>query len=439
MLNKIRGKILPLLLMIVIGISIILSAFILVNPSNYSNANNQNESNELRNENSSTKIHDLYAPTQVIQNWSNGQQYTLTSETSNVINDFFNEVKSESVERITTKNRLSDTSYFEFLKNPNQIMLNYESKIPFNLTDISVQKSQKNKTKKIEFNRIVVPLNNKNRYYLLNDDNKKVYELRVKSLDYEKMYGILNKNIKRQQVQINRLNNKPFVYYQKQTSMKVYAYLLKQQTQSFYASNVFGNSNDENLKKQQNRTIYSNQNQILTFNDNDIRYNDYRIDNPETTYESKLKSAYYGAINIGVPIDNSVFYGYDQKTDTVNFRNLVESYPIYSQKRIGTYTYHSSKDSRSYQFSDENFQVPIPSNKKNVNLPNTNKVLSEIAKVGINIRDVSDIKIGYQTKFNKNNNLLVSLVPTWFINYQNDWYNFDQLLSLNNGGDSSGF
>ncbi|MCF6515583.1 hypothetical protein GSH19_05375 [Lactobacillus sp. S2-2] len=439
MLKKIRGKILPLLLAIVIGISLVLSAFILINPSNYSNANNQNESTELRNENSDTKIHDLYAPTQVIQNWSNGQQYTLTSETSNVINDFFNEIKSNSIERITAKNSLDNNDYFEFLKNPNQIMLNYESKIPFNLTDISVNKTQKSKAKKVEFNRIIVPLNNKNRYYLLNDDNKKVYELRVKSLNYDRIYQILNKNIKRQQVQINRLNNKPFVYYQKPTSMKVYAYLLKQQTQSFYTSNVFGNSNDENVKRRQNRTIYSNQNQILTFNDNDIRYNDYRVDDKDSNYEQELKSAYYGAINIGVPIDNSVFYGYDKKNDTVNFRNLIESYPIFSQKRIGTYTYHSTKSSKNYQFSDENFQVPIPSNKNNVKLPNTNEVLSEIAKVGINIRDVSDIKIGYQTKFNKKNNLLVSLVPTWFINYQNNWYNYNQLLSLNNGGDSNGF
>ena len=83
-------------------------------------------------------------------------------------------------------------------------------------------------------------------------------------------------------------------------------------------------------------------------------------------------------------------------------------------------------------------QVPIPSETE-VELPSSLTVRSDLLSAGAETDQLQQIIVGYQWGDIKGASV-VDLTPTWYVKYENNWFNYQELMAkLTETGSLIGF
>ncbi|USS85940.1 two-component system activity regulator YycH [Fructilactobacillus cliffordii] len=428
MMEKLKRYFLPLSLTLAVLISVVLSVSLLTNPARFSSKTHQNRSVALHNDTNVRPLQDVYSPLRVIKTDDHQHQKMLTSPTTNIVGTLIKQLRRTEMNDLKRVSTNKKQRYFDVLNQPNSLTLNYNDSMSAPILG-QVLKQTDLFSKRQQFQRIVVPLDDKGKIYFLNDQNYQIYEAGIKNLNLKQLHRTITHEVVSNQVEIRSLNNKPFLYFPHEIKLKDYGYMLQEQSQSTYLSRIIGNSTDTTVKHHQGDTIYSSANQDLTFTSNDdVTYNNFRPQKTVKTEDDALRVAYKNAVQLGVPLGSSQFDTYQKQNKMVVYRSFIDGFPIFGDQQLGNYTYQFiNGTTERYQFSLRDFQIPVPTEEQQTTLPSSKELLTELIKDNVDTKKISNIQIGYQIVPNDEHKLLILLRPSWFVKYNNQWLNYQDL------------
>lgn len=426
---KIKYYILPSLLAIAVLISIWLSSSIWTNPAHYQRT--QGESNPTT-QVDTKPISSVYAPTQVLETKESGKQYMLTNESVNLITAIGQQMHGYKDAQFKQLHNGDKNAYMRVLRMHNSIMLNYPSEINLKIVSDFVN-SAFDKLPNVTINRIVIPFNDDNNIYVLGDKNYKIYRIHVKDTNTDGIESVINKNVRRLPASVKMLSGVPFINFNKGFKMPQYGYLINKTSQNYYVTRLLSDTQDISVKRHRNSTVYNDENsrQISFNNDGEVNYYDSHPGAISTNMTQFLSNSYKNISNImtSESLANIRYFDYSNKNSMVVYRNYVEGFPIFDQTSYGAVQMKLvDNTSLKYNFSLNNLQIPVPTGRPNVKLENTDQVINKLKARGYQINKIHDIELGYQWTNTKSSDILITLEPTWFVNYNGKFMNYNQML-----------
>ncbi|MFC6275174.1 YycH family regulatory protein [Levilactobacillus tangyuanensis] len=428
---KITKILLPLGLTVAVGVSVVLSAIIWTNPTQYER-NRQRSSNTPTNELNARPAKDVYLPTQVIYTADDGKQELLNNRKVNLTTEIRQALSKWQLGRVT-KVRVKDRAdYTQYLQQKNSLLLSYAAPININMfnTVFGTKLSRKN----VEFSRIVVSLNDQEHLYLLDDTGKDVYRVQVKKAHVAALKKILKENLLRVNVKMGWLNKSAMAYVSNNVTVQSYSYLVNQQSTDYFTTRLLnkGESTNVSAKKTKDSTIYSDgaSRQLAIYTKSGTAlYEDYSALQASLNFSQALSTSYKAVKSIGIPMENLRYYGYDNGKSTVTYRSFVEGFPIFNQSNYGAARIQMlSQGVRRYNFSLYSLQVPVPTDRKSVSLPSTQRVIDQLVAAGYSKKQMASLQLGYQWKASASSDKVVNLTPTWYVYYNGAWKTYTQLL-----------
>ncbi|MHA8110443.1 YycH family regulatory protein [Lactobacillaceae bacterium Melli_B4] len=429
-INRLGKYVLPLLLTVAVIMSVYLSASLWLNPSHYKNNNTSSSGTNIKTQLNNKPISEVYAPTQLMHNDNQGNQHLLVNQSINLIGEIKEDVQDYRNVKLDSDEAVSKESYLHMLQRPDAYILNYSSTVTMPIVNEFFNK-RFSKIPNYQVNRIVLPLDDNDHIYLLRDDGYRVYKLSVKKHDLSELSDFLNSKMKRINVDFKLFNKRPLIYFKKDQAMPQYAYLVNVQQQNYYVTRLLGESQSFNIKHRKNATVYNDQDskQVTFYNNNDVKFIDERPKTIPSTLNQTLFSNYNELINSGVNLDNVRFFGYESNRQLAVYRGYVEGFPIFNNLNSGLISMRVVENSSlRYEFSLANLQIPVPSGVPDTKLSSTSEVLKTLHTLGYKNNKINGIELGYSWQGSAKSDVLVNLIPTWFVKYGDNWYNYNNIV-----------
>ncbi|MCT2901182.1 hypothetical protein EFM38_06945 [Lentilactobacillus buchneri] len=422
----------PLALTIAVVASLTLSVVLWTNPANY-RTNKQTAQSPQTQQMIKPKRY-VYSPVQAIHTNADGTQQIMVNKLVNTVTEIKKTMHHYQNPRMKTLSKNSQVDYFRIANQTDSIMLNYSDTVSMR-TFNAIVSNRFRKLPNIKINRVVLPTNNSTKLYLLYDKNFTVYEVDVKKHSLKSLNKVLQMDMRTQPASFKLLNNRPTVYVTSSVHMQPYKYLIDRQSDDYYVSRLLNtqDSTSINVKRRKNMTIYGDQSSLqLTFNSRNrmAEFSDFRPNHNRRSLTSTINDSYKNITKLGLPMDNVRFFSYDPKSRTVMYRTYVEGFPIFRASGFGTVSTRTLNSSaQRIQFSLDNPEVPLPSNKGYVSLPSTETMLKRLVNRGYNLKDLQKVRLGYTWKKDSTSPLLIDLNPDWYIYYKNQWRSYTALMN----------
>lgn len=422
----------PLALTIAVVASLTLSVVLWTNPANY-RTNKQTAQSPQTQQMIKPKRY-VYSPVQAIHTNADGTQQIMVNKLMNTVTEIKKTMHHYQNPRMKTLSKNSQVDYFRIANQTDSIMLNYSDTVSMR-TFNAIVSNRFRKLPNIKINRVVLPTNNSTKLYLLYDKNFTVYEVDVKKHSLKSLNKVLQMDMRTQPASFKLLNNRPTVYVTSSVQMQPYKYLIDRQSDDYYVSRLLNtqDSTSINVKRRKNMTIYGDQSSLqLTFNSRNrmAEFSDFRPNHNRRSLTSTINDSYKNITKLGLPMDNVRFFSYDPKSRTVMYRTYVEGFPIFRASGFGTVSTRTLNSSaQRIQFSLDNPEVPLPSNKGYVSLPSTETMLKRLVNRGYNLKDLQKVRLGYTWKKDSTSPLLIDLNSDWYIYYKNQWRSYTALMS----------
>ncbi|AUJ28767.1 YycH family regulatory protein [Liquorilactobacillus hordei] len=449
---KLRKILLHTGLTVTILISVFFSALIWFNPAMLQHDSKETtDTGENTTSVSKKTLSDIFLPLQATYN-VNDLQYQLPSSENYLIGKVWKIMKKWNSVSTATKIYKNRTDYLTFLKQNNALLLNYNSPITVKVFNkVFTQKIEG--LSKFKFNRIMIPLENENYIYLMNDQSKAVCKVVVNNMKavkkiktYLKSSSIQNNKL---EIDYYVLNNRIINFYVNSVQLPKYSYLYNKTNISSYVSELLNPSGQTSIttKLQKNKTVYlDGSDNRLTLNDTTsaVQYENYsaldyyddansgKIKTQKLNYYTHLTESLNQLNKIGVAPDNLRFDEVNSEDGTVTYRSYIAGFPIISNDNYGTYKIKlMSTGGKEYNFSLNSLQVPVPASQYKQNLPSTYTVLRELENAGYTLSKIKDIRVGYKWQKNQSSNLVVDMIPTYYVYIDGRWSELEDLLSTN--------
>ncbi|KRL02367.1 YycH family regulatory protein [Liquorilactobacillus capillatus] len=445
---KIKGFLLHTGLTVTVIISVILTTIILTNPATFQRDSKTTTSPGENDATASNKtLSDIYAPVQVILN-QDRQQYQLDSSKVSLVNKLRTEIRKWKVSDTVTKTALrNEEEYVAFLEQKNAVVLNYSDHLTIKLFNKTFSKTIK-KYHDDKYNRILIPLKQKKVMYLLNDQAKTIYKLELRNENIRKTAKIAENNkSNRLQVEYYLLDGYLTMFYLNTVQVPHYTYLINKANASSFVTQLLDSNGGNSIttKMQKDKIIYSDgadnrmtvedpTNRIKYANYSNSDYNNSVIE--RQSFNDHLKRSFTKLNIIGTSLDDVHYSEFNQVNGTVIYRSYVAGFPIINENNYGAFKIQTlSSGGLKYDFSLLSLQVPVPSGGKSVTLPPTVTVYQNLINAGYSANKLKNIQIGYSWRKNEASSLVIDLVPTYFVNYNGKWTEYNKLLnSTSNSG-----
>lgn len=423
----------PISLVIAVILSLALSVILWTNPANYRSktSTTQNPQDEVL----VKPKRSVFSPTQAVVNDKDGSQNILVNRSVNMISEIKHQMRNYQNAKLKTTVSQNQKKYFEMATRPNSILLNYASPVMISTVNAIVHNKFANLDDH-QVTRILLPLDDSSRIFLLNDSNFTVYQVSVKKHSLKGLNNVLKIQSRRFPVSIRNLNGTPLMYVDQPVQMQPYKYLLDRQSADYFVSRLLNDENSANVtvKRRQNTAVYSDQRtKQLVFNSKSriATYSNYSANNIPNNLKSVIDDSYRLLLKIGLPMDNLRFYGFEKSNNReASFRTFVEGFPIFRQNGFGEIAINTVNESvQKINFLLDTPQVPIPSKDGYTTLPPTETVLKRLKAHGYNLKRVKKVRLGYDWKQKQQRSMLINLTPDWFIQYNNKWYSYSTMLS----------
>ncbi|KRL20927.1 YycH family regulatory protein [Lentilactobacillus kisonensis] len=429
---KFSKYLIPIALTIAVIVSLTLSMVLWTNPANYRSKQNTKQNSQT--ESMIKPKHYVYTPTQAVYTNSEGDQEILVNELVNVISEIKKTMRDYQKPSISEYRSGSQTDYFKVANRPNSIMLSYPTPVSMKILNANVNNRFK-KFPNVTVNRIVLPTDDQTKLYLLNDQDFKVYQVKVKKHSLKALNKVLTMSIWTISATFKLFNNKPLVYVDSSVQMEPYKYLIDRQSEDYYVSRLLNSDDSQNIsaKRRKNVVIYGDQNSMqLLFNSKMRmgRFSDYRPNKNKRNITSALNNSYNKLADLGLPLDNVRFFDYDSQSRTVMYRTFVEGFPIFRANGFGTISTRTiNASAQRMDFSLDNPEVPIPSKKGYTTLPSTTTMIKRLVNHGYKAKEIAKIQIGYGWRKDSSSPLLINLTPDWYILYNGKWQSYTEMIN----------
>jgi regulatory protein YycH of two-component signal transduction system YycFG len=425
--------IIPIALTIAVIVSLTLSVVIWTNPANYKNRQNSTQTTQTQAVTKPKRY--VYSPTQAIHTDESGNQVILVNRLANSVAEVQKTMRGYQNVSLKTLSTKSEDKYFQIANRPNSIMLSYGSPVSMKIVNEITNKKFK-KLPNHSVTRIVLPTDDSSKLYLLNDQNFAVYQVNVKKHSLKALNDVLKMNFRRVPASIQLLNGRPMVYVRNQLQLQPYKYLIDRQSEDYYVSRLLNNRESQSsttVKRRKNLVTYSEQNNLQLAFDSKTRmgtFSDFRTNKDQRNVTSVLNDSYNQLVDLGLSLDSVRFFNYDTSTRTVMYRTFVEGFPIFRQNGFGTISSQILNSSaKRLKFTLDNPEVPIPTDQSYRTLPATETVIRRLVAHGYQQKAIKQLQLGYGWRRDKSSQLLINLIPDWYVNYQGHWRSYSSMIN----------
>jgi len=204
--HKFSRFMLPMILTILVLLSVVLSVYIWMNPSRY-----ERESKVSTTSSNSTlttrTIDDIYLPTQLIYTNKQGKQSLLINKNVSLVSQFSEQLRKWDARSISKVRITSANSYKALLNGEETYVLNFPDSVTVSMFN-TVFKQHLSSFKSSKFSRIVIPVNDANHIYLLNDNHHEIYSVRLKKKSLKSLGTVLQSSkVKRFAIKMTAFTN----------------------------------------------------------------------------------------------------------------------------------------------------------------------------------------------------------------------------------------
>jgi regulatory protein YycH of two-component signal transduction system YycFG len=247
--------------------------------------------------------------------------------------------------------------------------------------------------------------------------------------------------------EIRQLKDKAVFLPREKTSVKQMVYLYSELPFQSFAKVLFNNIN----KAVHHSDSYSALTQQLEKNGYTIQYVDVKpnILGAAPELEDTLLHS-FDFVNSHKGWTNDYIYDYlklssNNKHNEVNFRMMIDDYPLYSTESYPNLYLPSInivwKSGKLYQLNRNILKINRVTSSNANALESGSAALEEIfANRNLKASDIDDLKIGYEMNFTENSNT-IQLIPNWFYNQDGKWHSLSEFnkpkKSIEGGASSS--
>lgn len=440
---RIKDQLLHFGLFIAVVVSLVFSAIIWIDPITFHRNTTQttttNDSGNSADNTSRSNLADVYLPTGVAVT-QNKQQFELTSSQDNLIGEMMKNLRQIQIERISSYDDKGLSDYQKSLSGNGNLIFSYASPVPIGLfKEMIVHPKTANRYAHKRFRYIILPANNRYEIDLVNDTSDKVYKLILSKPIHKKVYQQgMTAHVQRTPIQYQELSKGHFIKtYPNGLTVPKYSYLINKENPSLFVSHLLGESSSNSIgtKEQGGVTTYTTDNGqrlVIDSKNGTVNYTrDGRYRQHVVNFGDALKNGFDNLSRLGVSLNDVRFQEYDEHGHQLIYRNYVNGYPIISPNFDGAYRISiQSNGIVEDRFSVNDLQVPLPNNNERVNLPPTSQLIKTLKDSHYNLDKVKTIIVGYQWSPNTSSPMVVDLTPTYFIQYNDNWINY-QILQHN--------
>lgn len=424
-----------------IVLSIILSWFIWTGSTNMPSINQPKQTTTTKkSDTTQPDLTDVFAPTQLLYQ-DEKDKYLLYNSHENIINEIGSLLKKANANSFIYAH-LSEKKYLAQINKTNALTLKYSDQVSYQLFAQSYnQKPKRLKLgKNISFNRAQIVFGTQQTsLWLLNDQTKIVYHTKLTNFKETQVLALLNKADLRLSVSEQLFNHEPTVYIKPGQKLRPYSYLVNQQPENYYIAGLLNkDSNKIDMRQQSDGVVYStkeaaNQQKRLTVMDDtgELAFQDYNNKALPTELSERFEMSYQLLANIGNSLSSMRYYQYSGSDAAITFRMFVEGFPIFYQTNFGSVKVQLMASGQRVEFSSYGLQVPVPTDQKKVDILGTQQVIDQLTNRGYKQSAISKIQLGYQWQQEASNNQVIDLTPTYFIEYNGNWYALNELMTKN--------
>lgn len=428
--TKTRRIIRHALLAILAIMSISLSWLIWTNPARYGGsrhiANEKVQSNQVKRD-----MSDVILPTQIIYTNHDKQQLVNNSK-KNLPKMIVAEVSKWRLESSTRVSRGNKERFMDYATMDRSVMLKYPSNITTQIFNgVYDQKLNSN----YEISQVVINLDKRNEFFLLNDKTYDVYQIKVSRQNLKNLRQLVQGNDQVYAVKETVMNHRLINDYYKALAVPYNSFLINEESSSVFTANLLTNTDAESIdtKKTKDGVVYvtnDNTKRLLVRNNGQVTFNNASGNGGGDGLNNNIEKSFLQMKQLGVQADTNVrYFDFQLAKRQAEFRDYVAGFPIFNEDGLGTIKVARQSNELTTSFSIYNLQVPVPSKGGTKQLPTTEEVLNQLSYQGINPKDIKDIEIGYQWAGKVAANTTVELEPTWYVNYRGEWMAYQNLAS----------
>lgn len=433
MIRWIRNNGLALALTIAVVISVIFSGIIWLNPertgSSFQKASNSTSTEQM----SAQTLGNIYLPTQVVITNRSGKQYLNYGQKRNTVLTVRESIEKWGVSRMNTVRTNNSDVYLSYLRTPHSLMLSYPDRVPTGIFNEAFS-TNLNESRAPWINHIVIPLNGSNSIYLLADKNYAVYRVRISASNLAKLKPFA-KGGNKIPVDYHIVNGSAVLMSRQSFKLPVYGYQVTTKNADNLIQNLLSAANLSSLNNRINgdvTTYLAGTNRQVSYNRSlgTLVYQNFQSKNNDKS-ASQLFNTLYNRLNgIGADLENVRYDSFSRAHSQIVYRSYVNGFPIYNNNGYGEFRMQATKSGLDRdQLSVYSIQVPLPINSAKVKLPSSATVLDQLRQTG-KYPGIRNMRIGYtwqtQTKGARSN--VVRLVPTYYVNYQGNWVDYQTLI-----------
>lgn len=431
MLRKLKNSWLSIFLAVVVIVSIILSFFIWVDP--YSNTIRNHTDTTSTKQFNIQSIGDIYLPTEVVRVNDDGSAQTLYGQKKNLVLTTRNIVSKWNFGSPTRISHDDQQRYLDTMRIPKTVVLSYYSPVPTAIFN-QVFSQDLNGHRISEVTRIVLPLNGSSTAYLLNDQNYAVYRLRLHANHNRQLNSLMHsRNGNRVTVDRRIMGHRVYSFYMRGITLPSFAYQVDTQKIGDVTHGLINGTNNGNfsMTNKGDTLVYQNgTNKRMSYNRQTkmVNYYNYLGKNSNLSTSQLYSTLYQRLTKTGVVMDSMRFDHFSERQRAITYVPYVEGFPVYSPNEYGLVKISDNYEGlEHYHFSLKSLQTPVPTNAAKVRLPSTSAVVNELRQSGKG-KDISGIRVGYNWDDQDNDDKIVTLRPTYFVNYHGSWVNYQELL-----------
>lgn len=421
-------------LIILIGISLVLSWAIWTRPRQY-----DTDSVKDKKKISLTldkEMREVFLPTSLIYHVDD---QAFSSRDESTLNILMHEVSKWNFDRLVNNNEsFSDETYRDKLNVNNQIELVYPDAVTFGLFEEEYQlKLSKYETE--SFNRIVIQLDTPSVIYFFNDEEHTMYSASISNVDFTAIQTALSENKEDFKKVTPYALTKTLLYLtEEDTSIKRYSYLIEEQNIPSFIETLFSdplavkhdtiNDYDQYDDGKSVMKVWP-QKELLTF----FSPSEQKISESKRNKNDDLLNSFSYFNQFGGGSGSMRYFEYNAAENQISYRRYVEGYPVFSDEKAASMQITLGDTGlRKLQRITFNMQVPIPTDKPEKSLPSGTKVMEQLNKMGYYNNLVQNIEIGYCWEKNgESSQQVIDINPVWYVLLDKGdgvkWYTLESL------------
>lgn len=442
---KFRSKWLFLILMLLTGISLVLTTCIVFRPveifyPNLSSQSMTSNNRNIRNQIETTyAIEDVFKPTRFI--YSHDNQLKMTSDSK--ILKTLNETLLNHFKELSKKEILNQADYEQLILRESYSQLIFDAPLSFGIMTryfSSIPEEYQNET----FSRIIYRYDNPQEVYFIDDETKQLYfsqtdlnipEIFSKYYDDENFYAVESYILKNKQIFIeaNTIN------------VEKRMYLMEQIPINFYIAQLFNNPSELRNRSDGQSIIYNDNLSQLKMEraTNVVSYYQNRVDDEKLSYTLHLQQSFSQMKKLGRWRLGMSFVNYDPTYKLVEYMRYVDSYPILDEAEGIAQFVVTTNGLEKMRLSSLIAETPIPSKHQILTMISGSEMINRILGKEIALHSIDDIRIGYSWKKSSESDQIVEFIPNWYLKIDGLWRTVDELVGkttslIESGGESNG-